>query len=128
MNMRKQIWSNKNIYDIGMGFANILLVLACLVLVPYLLAPLFGGKFTPRALFLYGSWIVTAFVLKYISKYDRDKIRMKKIKWYAISAWVMLSVFIWFPNYIGIIFMVFIMIGMIGGFNAQGKSGWQDEK
>jgi hypothetical protein len=124
----KQIWSTKNIYDMGIGLSNILLILACLILVPYLLAPLFGGKFLPRAIVLYGSWIVTAYVLKYISSFAKDKIRMKKYKWYSITIWLVLSAFIWFPNYIGLFISAFILTGMLFGFNAQGKSGWQDEK
>ncbi len=99
-----------------------------LILIPYLLAPLFGGKFLPRAIALYGSWIVTAFILKYISSFAKSKIRMKKFKWYSISIWMVLSAFIWFPNYIGLLISVFILAGMLIGFNAQEKSEWHDEK
>lgn len=128
MNTRNRIWLNKDIYGSCLILANALLVFACLILIPYLLAPLFGGKFIPRSIALYGNWIIMAFVIKYELKYIRNKIRMKKYKWYAIFIWMTLSTFIWFPNYIGIVMIAIIILGMIAGFKAQGKYGWQNEE
>ncbi len=126
--MRKPIWSSKEAADIASGMGNIYLVLACLILIPYMILPLLGGKFQPRAFVLYGSWIGIGLIIKYMAKYSRDKIRMKKYKWYLISLWIFVSLLVWFPSYFGLFLIVLLMIGFIGGYKAQGKPGWQDEK
>jgi hypothetical protein len=78
--MKKPIWSNKEAADIASGLGNVFLILACLILIPYLVFPLFDGKFQPRALVLYGSWIGIALTMKYGARYTRAKIRMKRRK------------------------------------------------
>ena len=40
--MRKPIFSNKEVADMASGMGNVMLGLACLVLIPYLAAPLFS--------------------------------------------------------------------------------------
>ncbi len=126
--MKKPIWSSKEAADIASGMGNIYLVLACLILIPYIILPLLGGKFQPRAFVLYGSWIGIGLIIKYMAKYSRDKIRMKKYKWSLISFWMIMSQVVWFPNYTGLFLSVFILIGFVAGYKAQGKPGWQDEK
>jgi hypothetical protein len=82
--MNKTGWDNKHVYDMVTGMANILLVLSCIILFIYLIAPLFGGKFLPVAFAKYGSWIGSALVAKYAMRYVRDNVRMKKQKWFLI--------------------------------------------
>jgi hypothetical protein len=126
--MNKTGWDNKDIYNIGTGLANILLVLSCLILLPYLLAPLFGGSFSLRSILAYGCWIGNALIIKYTMRYVRDKVRMKKQKWFLISLWLLLSILLWLPNYIGLIIYLFLVILLIGGFRGQGRAGWQEER
>jgi xanthine/uracil permease len=126
--MRKPIFSNKEVADMASGMGNVLLGLACLVLIPYLVAPLFGGKFLPLALIRYGCWIGIAFIMKYGSRYQRDKIRMKPRKWYFISTLMILFTFVWWPNYLGLILSVLLVVVMMASYKAQGKQGWQDEQ
>jgi hypothetical protein len=126
--MNKTGWDNKDIYDIGTGIANIWLILSCLIVAPYLIAPFLGGKFLPMALIKYGMWICDALVMKYVMKYVREKTRMKKQKWYFLSLWVVLSFIAWFPKYIGLIISVLCVIILISTFRSQGRAGWADEQ
>jgi uncharacterized membrane protein len=125
--MKKPIWSNKEMADLVSGIGNVFLVLACLILIPYLVAPIFGGKFQARALIYYGSWIGMALIMKYVSKYMRDKIRMKKRKWYFISILMIFFILVWFPNYIGLIMSILLVFGYMASYRTLGKLGWQDE-
>jgi len=86
MKSRNSIWTSQNIYDFGTGMANVLIGLACLILIADLVIAIFGHKFTILPFILHGSWIITAFILRYVSKYLRDKMRMKKYKWAAFTA------------------------------------------
>ncbi len=126
--MKKPIWSNKEAADIASGLGNAFLVLAVLILIPYLILPLFGGRFQPRALLLYGSWIGTALIMKYGARYIRAGIRMKQSKWYLTSILMILFTVIWFPNYVGLIMSTLVVIAMMTSYNAQGKRGWPDER
>lgn len=125
--MNKPGLGNRDIATISIGIANIWLVLSCLILLPYLLAPLLGGKFLPMALLKYGVWIVNALILKYAAKYFRDRIRMKKQKWFILSIWLILSIIVWHPNYIGLIISLFSVIFLIVGFRSQKRAGWINE-
>jgi len=126
--MKKPIWSNREIADMASGMGNVFLGLACFILIPYLLAPLLGGKFQPLALIRYGCWIGIAFIMKYESRYMRAKIRMKLRKWYFISSLMILFTFVWWPNYLGLIWSVLFMFLMVASYKAQGRRGWQDEQ
>jgi hypothetical protein len=126
--MKKPIWSNKEAADIASGMGNIFLVLACLILLLYLVLPLFGGNFQPRALILYGSWIGMALIMKYGSRYIRAGIRMKQYKWYLISVLMILFTLIWSPNYFGLFMSTFVVIAMLTSYKTQGKRGWQEEQ
>ncbi len=126
--MKKPIWSNTEMADFASGMGNILLGFACLILIPYLVAPLFGGKFLPRALLLYGSWIGTAFIIKYKSRFIRAKIRMKQRKEFFFTLLMILFIVVWFPNYIGSIMAVLFVLGIVASYRAQGRRGWQDEQ
>lgn len=94
---------------------------------PYLVAPLFGGKFLPKALVVYGSWIGAALIMKYMLGYVREKVRMKRYKWYVVCSYFVLCWFLWFPYYLGVVFSILIIIAFIVGFRAQGWTGWQNE-
>ncbi len=110
------------------GLGNVFLGLACLVLIPYLIAPLLGGKFSFLALIRYGSWIGMAFIMKYGSRYIRAEIRMKLRKWYLISILMILSTVVSVPNFLGLIMSVFIVFASVASYRAQGRRGWQDEQ
>ena len=126
--MKKPILSNIDMADLTWAMAKVLLLLACFMFIFSLVADLFGGKFFPLSLIRYGCWIGIAFIMKYGVRYTREKIRMKLHKWYFICIFVILSTFIWFPNYLGIIMSVLIMFGLMASYKSQGKQGWQDEQ
>jgi hypothetical protein len=127
-NANSQIWSNKDIFYFGSGLANVFLVLFSVLFLIYLVAPLLGGKLSPKALIIYGSLIGFALSLKYTLRYIKARVRMKRYKWYLLCSYFIMCAFLWFPYYLGIIFSAAAIISFLCSYKAQGKSSWQDER
>jgi hypothetical protein len=88
-------WSNKEQHDFLSGFANVFLTVGALLLVVYSVGPLFGGKFLPRALFVYGSWVLFALCLKLEAKCIKEK-QIKSIKFITANSLELVCIAVWF--------------------------------
>jgi hypothetical protein len=124
---KQRLLSNKDAVYIASAIANFALILACVLLGFYLIAPLLGGKFLPYALVHYGSYIGLALIMKYMLSYAKNKVRMQKYKWYVTYSYLVLCMFLWFPYYLAFGVSLLGIIVSVAGYRAQGKSDWQDE-
>jgi len=97
----------------------IYLYLSILLLVVYLFAPLFGGKYHPTALILYGSWVGLAFtMIALLKKKQQGKnIRLNEFLFYLL--YFLLCMFIWFSFPVNIIFCLLGGVVMLIGYKKQ---------
>jgi hypothetical protein len=89
-------YSTDEIHDMLKGVANISIGLAIILLIPFILAPLFGGNFSLMALMYYGTWIGFSLCVKLEAK----NIKAKNIGGYkSITTTIieLICIFIWAP-------------------------------
>ena len=100
---------------------NFYLILSISFFLIHLLAPILGGKLLYSALVTYGSWIGMALVLKFLYKRLLDKFKIKPIELFFVTIYCICCMFLWFSYPVNIFFILFIIIGDIAGYKAQGK-------
>jgi chromate transport protein ChrA len=103
------------------------LVLSSFIFIIALTAPLFGGKWLPKALIVYASWIVWALIGKFLWGRMYKKIRLKVYEFVLICFCGVICMFLWFPHPLSIVFSVlFVLVGLVS-YKAQLKS-WDPRK
>ncbi len=115
-------YSRNEIADIMSGVANISIGLATLVLLVYVLAPLFGGKFLIGALIYYGSWIGFSLGVKLEAKSIRDG-KVGDNKFILANVLELISIIMWFSFPYNLIAVVFLSFLKYFGFKELKKRG-----
>jgi hypothetical protein len=117
---KKRFWTNKEdvCHFVSMA-VNIYLAMAVIIFVPYLVAPLLGGKLFPRALIMYGSWIGMALCSKYFLSRLRKGLPIRLHEYVLLSLYSIGCMFLWFPYPISILFSILIIIGDVFSYKAQ---------
>ncbi|MFH1769081.1 MAG: hypothetical protein ABH833_00245 [Parcubacteria group bacterium] len=103
-------WSTNEIHDLLSGVANVFIALATLVLFVYILAPLFGGKFSFIALIYYGSWIGFSLCIKLEAKSIKDR-KIGGNKFIIANIFELICLIIWFSfpyNLVAVVLFSFL--------------------
>jgi hypothetical protein len=106
-------------------FLNAFLVFASMLVVLYVLVPLFAGKFSIYTVVVYASWIAAALVLKHHLKRVKKGLRVRAREYIllCILSVVNLLFWLWYP--IGVILSVLSIAGFFLGYRAQSKKWGQ---
>ena len=99
--------------------ANAFLVLSSVLVALYLIAPLFGGKFSVRAVIAYASWIGIALVTKLFLRRIRKGERIRAFEYLLGCLFTIVYPLLGFPNPIDIIFSILCVAGFILVYRAQ---------
>jgi len=108
--------NNKSVYNISLISINIFLVVAVVIFIAYLFAPLLGGKMLFKALILYGSWIGLALLLRRFIKRIQKQIRINKCEYILLCLYNIICMFIWFSYPFNIFFGLLSILGIILGY------------
>jgi len=98
---------------------NASLVLSSILVALYLVLPLFGSKFSVRAVIAYASWIGIALVTKLFLKRIRKGERIRAYEYLLGCLFTIVYPLLGFPYPIGIIFSILCIIGFIFVYRAQ---------
>ena len=90
---------------------NCSLVLSTIFFMVALIAPLFGGKWLPKALIIYASWVGWALIGKFLWGRVYKKIRLKVYEFIFICFCGVICMFLWFPKPLSIVFSFLFVLG-----------------
>jgi hypothetical protein len=109
----------KDFYQFISVCLNIYLAVAAIMFMLYLGAPLLGGKLFPRAIIIYGSWIVMSVYLKALLKKSQKGLRITLHEHVLLSLYTIACVFLWFPYPISLFFTILSVVGIAFSYKAQ---------
>ena len=99
--------------------ANGFLVFSSILVALYLVAPLFGGKFSVLAVIAYASWIGIALVTKLFVRRIRKGERIRAYEYSLGCLFTVVYPLLGFPNPVDIIFSILCIAGFILAYRAQ---------
>lgn len=114
-----QSTNKEHLYYLLSVCLNIYLAVAAVMFVLYVVAPLLGGKFFPRAVIVYASWIVMAVYAKTLLKKSQQGHVIVLREHLLLCMYTIACVFLWFPYRISILFTVLAVVGTAFSHNAQ---------
>lgn len=119
MSIRKFSPNKEKIYNITSMALNFFLLVAVIIFVVYLVAPLLGGKLLFNAVILYGSWIGMALFLKFLVKRVQIGLRIRQHQYVLLCLYNIVCMFLWFPYPISILLSIFSIVGIVFAYKAQ---------
>jgi len=100
---------------------NAFLVLAAILVIFYLIAPIFGGEFYSNAILKYASWLGIAFCIKYELSRMKKNFEMRLFDYITITVFVILNIMAWFKFPLSLFLIILCIIGLIFSFIKQKK-------
>jgi hypothetical protein len=107
------IKNKKSIYSIASLTATIILVIAVILLVTYLIAPLFGGKLFVDAIIKCASWAGIGLAIKIVLKRAQNGLHIRACDYLLLCLVFIANLVVWFPYPANLILSI---IGIIGSF------------
>jgi len=95
------------------------LVLSASIFMVYLIAPLFGGKWLPKALIVSAIWVGWALIGKFLWRRVYKKMRLKVLECILICSYGIICMFLWLPSPYNIVFSVLLVFGGGASYRAQ---------
>ena len=115
--MKLKIRANKKkLLAIVSPLITVYLALASILFLTYLVAPLIGGKLSFKALMIYGSWIGSAILLKYIIKNFQKETLINNFKYFLICLYFISCMFLWFPYPLSLLSSLTLIVGFAVGY------------
>jgi hypothetical protein len=116
-----KIVTRESAADAAVGASYLFLGLAVILFLSYLLAPIFGGKLSFKALAVYASWAGYALLLRYVAKKVQKGTKVRKQDFTLLSAYGVLCSVLWFSFPYSILFSILIVFGTVVSYKAQKK-------
>jgi len=111
--------NKEKVYNITSVTSNIIIIIAAILLVIYLIFPLFGGKLFVSAIIKCASWAGIGLAIKIALKRAKSGLRIRAREYFLLCIVCIVNLAVWFPYPANLILSILGVIGFIFSYRAQ---------